>query len=100
MTVRAPFEGNSGENQKVSADTSSAATAINANNKSVRFVNASSNVVHVKISTGTSTATIADTPLLPNSSLVVQKAMGQNYVSYIAPAGASELHIQPGEGGI
>ncbi len=100
MTVRAPFQGINGANQVVTAAVASASVTVSPTSKSVRLVNAGvTNPCHVRIGKGSQTATIADLVVLPNSSIVVQKADGDNTVAYIRNTGDTTLHIQPGEGG-
>ena len=101
MTIKAPFQGNRGENQIVSANSSSATASISSSNKSVRLVNSgATNIVHVRIhpASDTTAATTADVPVLPNSSIILSKGEGDNKASYISAAGTT-LHIQAGEGG-
>ena len=98
MTIKSPFMPKRGGNQTVTAGAASASVTLTDKNKSVRFVNAGSNICHVRIGTGAQVATTADTPILPNTSLVLQKQMDDETVAYISAAGAT-LHIQPGEGG-
>jgi hypothetical protein len=50
------------------------------------------------VGTGSTTATTADYPVLPNTQIVVSKAQDQNTVAYIAPAGGGSIHILAGEG--
>lgn len=52
----------------------------------------------MRIGTGAQTATTADTPVLPNSSVVLGKAQDEDTVAYISAAGTT-LNIQSGEGG-
>lgn len=99
MTVRAPFQGINGANQVLTSGAASASVAINAVSKSVRLVNAGSNICYVRIGLGSQTATVSDFPVLPNSAVVVQKADGDNTLSHISAAGTT-LNVQPGEGGV
>jgi len=98
MTIKSPFMPTRGKNQIVTAGAASASVSVNDKNKSVRFVNAGANICHVRIGTGAQTATTADTPILPNTALVLQKQTDDDTVAYISAAGAT-LHIQTGEGG-
>lgn len=91
------FQPVKGSNQIVTPSTTSASTAINAVNKSVRFVNSGDNICHVRIGSGSQTATTSDIPLLPQSSLVIGKGGGEETIAYISPFGTT-LHIQSGEG--
>lgn len=99
MTMRAPFNPQSGANQVVTPAAASAQVNINPKSKSVRLVNAAAGICHVRIGEGAQVATVADIPVLPNSDLVVSKAEGHDTVAYISAAGTT-LHIQTGEGGV
>lgn len=98
MTVNSPFQGIRGGNQIVTPSATSDSTTVNAVSKSVRFVNSGANICHVRIGTGTQTATTADIPVLSQESLIVEKGDGENTVAYVSASGTT-LHIQPGEGG-
>lgn len=99
MTIRAPFQGELGQNQVVTPAGTSASVTVNAVSKSVRLVNSgATNLCHVRIGKGTQTATTADLVVRANSEIVVQKADGDNTVAYISASGTT-LHIQTGEGG-
>lgn len=98
MTVHAPFQGILGKNNVVSPNGTSASAGINANSKSVRLVNSGTHICHVRIGLSPQTASTLDLPVLPNSAIVVQKAMGDDTVAYISADGTT-LHIQSGEGG-
>jgi len=101
MTIRSPFMPKRGDNAILTASSSSATAAISAQEKSIRLVNSGANVVHVRIGTSVSaaTATTADTPILAGSSLIMQKAEGENVLAYLSTSGTT-LHVQAGEGGI
>lgn len=101
MTIRAPFQGIRGGNKVVTPNATSANTTIDAGAKSVRFVNSGANICYVRVGTSVSgtPATTADTPIRAGSDLIVQKADGENTVSYISASGTT-LNIQPGEGGV
>lgn len=98
MTIHAPFMPTRGKNQVVSPGAASASVSVNDKNKSVRFVNSGANICHVRIGTGAQTATTADTPVLPNSAVILQKQTDDDTVAYISASGTT-LHIQTGEGG-
>lgn len=98
MTICSPFMPSRGKNQTVTAGATSASVSVNDKNKSVRFVNAGANICFVRIGTGAQTATTADTPILPNTSLILQKQTDDDTIAYISAAGTT-LHIQTGEGG-
>jgi len=99
MAIKAPFQGNRGENQVVTPNGTSASVPIAASNKSVRLVNVGANIVHVRIGPGAQTATTADTPVRANSEIIVSKGDGDNVAAYISASGTT-LHIQAGEGGV
>lgn len=99
MTMRAPFNPTAGANQVVTPAAAAARITIDPASKSVRLVNSGANICHVRITAAAGTATIADTPVLPNSDLIVSKGEGQGSLSYISAAGTT-LHVQTGEGGI
>ncbi len=99
MTVRAPFNPRRGVNTVATPAAASASVAIDAAAKSVRLVNSGANICHVRIGTGTQTATTADTPLRAGSDLIVSKAEGDDVLAHISAAGTT-LHIQTGEGGV
>lgn len=98
MTIRAPFNPSRGANQVVSPAAASAQITYGKGNKSIRFVNSGANICYVRIGTGTQTATTADTPVLPNSALILSKAQDEDTIAHISAAGTT-LNIQSGEGG-
>lgn len=99
MTMRAPFNPQAGANLVVSPAVGSASSPINPKSKSVRLVNTGANICYVRIGVSPQTASTADTPVLPNSSLIISKAEGHDTIAYISAAGTS-LNIQTGEGGV
>lgn len=98
MTIHAPFNPARGQNQVVSPAAGSANVTIGKGNKSIRFVNSGANICYVRIGTGAQTATTSDTPILPNSSVILSKWQDDDNVGYISAAGTT-LNLQPGEGG-
>lgn len=94
-----PFQGINGANQIVTASSTSDSITINAASQSVRVINFSSNMCHIRIGVAPQTATSADTPVLPSQSLILRKADGDDTIAYISEIGAT-LHIQPGENGV
>lgn len=98
MTIRSPFMPRRGANQVTTPGAASASVSVAEDAKSVRLVNSGSNICHVRIGNGAQTATTADTPVLPNSSLILQKQMGDDTLAHISASGTT-LHIQTGEGG-
>lgn len=99
MTMRAPFNPQAGANLLVSPGAASASSTINPVSKSVRLVNSGANICYVRVGRSPQTATTADTPVLPNSDLIISKGEGQDTIAYISAAGTS-LNIQTGEGGV
>lgn len=99
MTVRAPFNPNRGANQVSTPGAASVSVTINAISKSVRLVNSGSNICHVRIGTGTQTATTADLPIRAGSEVILSKGEGEDTLAHISAVGTT-LHIQPGEGGV
>ena len=100
MTIRAPFEPRRGANQVLTPAAASASVPIDPKAKSVRLVNSgTTNVCHVRIGTGAQTATVADLPVLPGESIIVQKGEGEDTLAHISASGTT-LHVQTGEGGV
>ena len=98
MTIKSPFMPTRGANQVVTPAAASASVTVNSQAKSVRLVNSGTNICYVRIGQGAQTATTADTPVLPNSALMLQKQMDDTTIAYISAAGTT-LNIQTGEGG-
>lgn len=93
------FDPSRGANQVVSPAAASASVSINPKHHSVRLVNSGANICYVRIGTGAQTATTADTPVLANSSLVLNKAEDTDTLAYISAAGTT-LNVQTGEMGL
>jgi hypothetical protein len=53
---------------------------------------------YVRIGTGTQVATTADYPVLPSTQVSLSKALKDQTVAYIAPAGGGSIHIIAGRG--
>lgn len=102
MTVRAPFQGNRGRVLLLVASAASAAvTGLNETSKSVRITNAGSSLVFVRLGVEPLTASTADTPVLPGTSIILTRDHSERAVAVIAPiAPTSDVYIQLGEGGI
>ena len=98
--IHSPFIPFRGSNIVVSPAAASAASTIGKGNKSIRFVNSGANICYVRVGDAVSaaTATTADIPVLPNTSVILGKFQDDDTVSYISAAGTT-LNIQPGEGG-
>lgn len=99
MTIRAPFQPRLGTNQVAVVTGVSGSLPIDPEAKSVRLVNSGANLCHIRIGEGAQTATTADLVILANTSIVVQKAEGENTIAGISAAGTT-LHVQTGEGGV
>lgn len=100
MTIRAPFQPRRGTNQVLTPAAASASTPIDPEAKSVRLVNSgTTNICHVRIGEGAQTATVADLPVLPGESIIVQKGEGEDTLAHISASGTT-LHVQTGEGGV
>lgn len=100
MTIKSPFMPDRGANIVVTPAAASASSSIKPDAKSVRFVNSGAELCYVRVGTSLSAAvaTVADTPVLPNSALILQKQMGDDTVAYISATGTT-LNVQTGEGG-
>lgn len=98
MTIRAPVQPNFGTGAIVTANVGSANRAINAQAKQVILTNQSANPIYVRVGAGAQVATTADYACPPNSQVVISKGDGDDNLAYIAPAGASALHVMTGEG--
>lgn len=94
-----PFCATRGSNQVTTPAAAAASVSIAAVSKSVRLVNSGANICHVRIGTGTQTATTADTPIRAGSEIILRKGDGEDTLSHISAAGTT-LHIQTGEGGV
>lgn len=99
MSIRAPFEPRRGTNQVAGVTGVSGSISIDPKAKSVRLVNSGANICFIRIGTGAQTATTADLVILPNTSIIVSKAEGEDTIAGISAAGTT-LHVQTGEGGI
>jgi|MudIll2142460700_1097286.scaffolds.fasta_scaffold1541597_1 hypothetical protein len=99
MAIQAPFQAQRGANQVVTPGAASASVTVSVFPKSIRLVNSGANICHVRVGEGAQTATTADTPVLPNSELILHRQEGETTVAYISASGTT-LHIQTGEGGI
>ena len=91
------FMASRGSNQVVTPGAASASVTIVKSAKMVRLTNSGTNICYVRIGDSSlGAATTADIPILPNSSLVVQKGSEEDTVSHISTAGTT-LNIQTGE---
>lgn len=101
MTVLASFAPRRGSNQVVTPAAASATVSIDPVAKSVRLVNSGAALCYVRIGTSASgqPATVADTPILSLSSVILSKGEGEGTLSYISATGTT-LNIQTGEGGV
>lgn len=99
--IYGPFMPRAGAGQTVATATSSGTTTIGLGNKCLRLINLdTTNTLHVRTSTGASTATTADLMLRPGQVIILQKDQDHDTVSHIAAAGTPNLRIEPGEAGI
>lgn len=109
MTVAAPFKPMRGANQKVTASTTSATITCGKGNRSLRIINAGSQVAYFRTyqsspSDGASTtATAGDTPIAVSgaagSVLIIEKQPEHDLLAYIADSATTVMHFQPGEAG-
>jgi hypothetical protein len=78
----------------------SASVAISPHDLCVRLVNSGVNICFVKVTENadTATATTADLPILPGSSIIIRKSFGYKRLAHISALGTT-LHIQTGDGG-
>jgi len=99
MSVQAAFNPAYGTGTTVAPGVASASSTIGVGSKALVITNLSTTVLsYIRVGTGSTTATTADYPVLPNTQIVVSKAQDQNTVAYIAPAGGGSIHILAGEG--
>jgi hypothetical protein len=98
MAVYSAFIPKANGGTSVSPASSSDSVTIGQGSKAIRFVNTGENLCYVRVGPAGITASSADTPVLPLSSLIVGKGQDDDTVAYISADG-TELHIQPGEGG-
>ena len=98
MTIRSPFKPHYSSNQVVAPASTSANITINADDKSVRVCNSGANIGYFRIGQNAQTATTADTPVLPNQCLIVEKDAMHNNIAHISASGTT-FQIQTGEGG-
>ncbi|WP_143492546.1 hypothetical protein [Pseudomonas chlororaphis] len=97
--INRAFNPHRGANQVTTPGAASASISIDPVAKSVRLVNSGANICHVRVGTGAQTATTADLPVLPLSSVIITKGDGEDTLAHISAAGTT-LHVQTGEGGI
>jgi hypothetical protein len=99
--IYGPFAARYGAGQTLATSTSSASTTMGLGNKCLRLMNLDgTNAIHVRTSTGASTATTADLMVRSGQSIIIQKDQDHDTVSYIAAAGTPNLRVEPGEAGI
>lgn len=96
-----PFNPVRGGNQIVNTSGTSQSISLPESSQSVRVVNNGSlYAAHIRIGNSTQTATTADTIILPGESLILRKGQEDDTLAYIQVDGSTELHVQPGEGGV
>lgn len=107
-----PFSPYYGSAQSKTADTTSASTGINAQNKQVRIVNRGTNPVWVRtwasqirgVASAAVAATVADclippsTATIPQQAVILTKDETHDKISYISTGGTSVIEIMTGEG--
>lgn len=93
------FNPNRGANQVLTPGVASASVVLDPVSKSVRLVNTGTNICHVRIGSGSQTATTADLPIRAGSEIIVTRGSEENTLAHISAAGTT-LHVQTGEGGI
>lgn len=70
---------------------------------SVRVVNFGTNMAFIRVwnsKTELAACTVADVPILPNTSLVLYKEKDQDSLSALWLTGATDLYVSPGSGGV
>lgn len=82
----------------ISVTTTSAPAVVGKGAKSLCLSNLGSEVVYVRVSTGTVAATAADYPVLAGSQVSLTKEQDHDTVSAVTASGTSSLHVIPGEG--
>lgn len=106
MTVASAFRPARGQNQKVTASTTSANITCGKGSRSLRVLNAGTVVGYFRTyqagdNSGT-TASAADTPVAvagaSGSVLVIEKSPEHDSVAYVSDSATTTLHFQPGEG--
>lgn len=95
-----PFRGRRGGAQVIAASTTSASVSVDPRAKSVRIVNTSGQIAHVRIGTGAQTATVNDTPMLTATSLILDKGDGEDTVAVRLAASTGNVFVEDGDGGI
>jgi hypothetical protein len=98
MSVTARFNPSYTKGITVAPGVASAQSTIGFGSKTIGFTNLSAVLTYVRISKGSSLASVSDYPILPNAQVWVSKDQDADTVAYIAPAGSASLHIIPGEG--
>lgn len=106
MTIASAFQPARGQNQKVTATTTSQTITIGGGNKSLRVINAGSVVGYFRTyraADESKACTNADTPVAVSgaagSVLVIEKPALHDTVAYLADSTTTVMHFQPGEGG-
>ena len=107
MTIATAFQPARGQNQKITATTTSAPYVIGKGNKSLRLLNVGANVIFVRtfnsVTESGTTATAGDTPLgiagSPGAMLVIEKPQDHDSLACLAETASTIFHAQPGEGG-
>lgn len=95
ITTFAPSYGSA---QTVAPGAATASITIGKGSKSLCLTNLGTFACYVRVTTGASSATIADYALNAGAQVSISKSQDADTVSYIAPAGNTSLHVMPGEG--
>ena len=103
MSAQTPVKPRRGGNFLTFVGTSPTIINIGAGERSVRVVNASPGYIMFVCYSSKGTpqvASLAQTPVAPNYSIVIEKELDDDMVSIAALAGtANQVYVQPGEGG-
>lgn len=82
----------------ISVTTTSAAVLRGKGSASLCLTNLGTEVVYVRVSSGTVAATVADYPVVAGAQVTITKDVDMDTVSAITAASTSSLHVIPGEG--
>lgn len=96
-----PFSPSYGRNTVAAAGAASATATVVFGDSQVRICNNGTGIAYVRIfdsQAGVQVATTADCPVLPNTCVILSKAIGFDSVAYISAA-TTTLQIQSGSGG-
>lgn len=94
-----PFAPSFGTNLVVTPAVTSASSEVSPHDACVRLVNSGVNICYVRLGETAATATTADLPVLPGTSVIIRKAFAYKRIAYISALGTT-LNIQTGDGGV